>query len=165
MRYPLPGSRNSPAGSCTSQPIAQSSYLAVIGYRVLGTGSCYRLAHLDLSYKLIVMSTANLGTLELATLLAVARLRDRAYGLAVKRDLAARTGRDYSVGALYTTLQRLEDKGLLTSRHSEPLPVRGGRSRRHFTLTGAGARALRQAERHAASIWGGVGKTLRPKLA
>jgi PadR family transcriptional regulator, regulatory protein PadR len=118
-----------------------------------------------MSYKLIVMSPPTLGTLELATLLAVARLRDKAYGLAVKRDLAARTGRDYSVGALYTTLQRLEDKGLLTSRHSEPLPVRGGRSRRHFTLTGAGARAIRQAERHAASIWGGIGKTLRPKLA
>lgn len=111
------------------------------------------------------MSTATLGTLELATLLAVSRLRDKAYGLAVKRDLAARTGRDYSAGALYTTLQRLEDKGLLTSRNSEPLPVRGGRSRRHFTLTGAGAHALRDAERHTSSIWGGVGKTLRPKLA
>jgi PadR family transcriptional regulator, regulatory protein PadR len=111
------------------------------------------------------MVTGNLGTLELATLLAVARLKEKAYGLAVRRDLMARTGRDYSAGALYTTLQRLEEKGLLTSRTSEPLPVRGGRSRRHFTLTGAGARALRQAERHAASIWGGVGKTLRPKLA
>lgn len=120
---------------------------------------------LDLSYKLIVMSTATLGTLELAAILAVSRLRDKAYGLAVKRDLAARTGRDYSAGALYTTLQRLEDKGLLTSRTSEPLPVRGGRSRRHFTLTGAGARALRDAERHATSIWAGVGRTLRPKLA
>jgi PadR family transcriptional regulator, regulatory protein PadR len=118
-----------------------------------------------LSYKLIVMSTATLGTLELATLLAVSRLRDQAYGLAVKRDLAARTGRDYSAGALYTTLQRLEDKGLLTSRHSDPLPIRGGRSRRHFTLTGAGARALREAERHATSIWAGIGKQLRPRLA
>lgn len=120
---------------------------------------------LDLFYNLIVMSPASLGTLELATLLAVVRLRDKAYGLAIKRDLAARTGRDYSVGALYTTLQRLEDKGLLTSRHSDPLPVRGGRSRRHFTLTGAGARALRQAERHATSIWAGIGKQLRPRLA
>jgi PadR family transcriptional regulator, regulatory protein PadR len=119
----------------------------------------------DLFYNLIVMSPASLGTLELATLLGVVRLGDKAYGLAIKRDLAARTGRDYSVGALYTTLQRLEDKGLLTSRHSEPLPVRGGRSRRHFTLTGAGARALRQAERHATSIWAGIGKQLRPRLA
>jgi len=119
----------------------------------------------DLSYKLGVMPTATLGALELTTLLAVARLKDNAYGLAIRRDLAARTGRDYSVGALYTTLQRLEDKGLLTSRHSEPLPVRGGRSRRHFTLTGAGERALREAERHAASIWAGIGRPLRPRLA
>lgn len=118
-----------------------------------------------LSYKLGVMPTATLGALELTTLLAVARLKDEAYGLAIRRDLAARTGRDYSAGALYTTLQRLEDKGLLTSRHSEPMPVRGGRSRRHFTLTGAGARALREAERHAASIWAGIGKPLRPRLA
>jgi DNA-binding PadR family transcriptional regulator len=119
----------------------------------------------DLFYKFVVMPIATLGSLELTTLLAVARLKDEAYGLAIRRDLAARTGRDYSVGALYTTLQRLEDKGLLTSRHSEPLPVRGGRSRRHFALTGAGARALREAERHAASIWAGIGKPLRPRLA
>jgi DNA-binding PadR family transcriptional regulator len=119
----------------------------------------------DLFYKLVVMPIAILGALELTTLLAVARLKDEAYGLAIRRDLAARTGRDYSVGALYTTLQRLEDKGLLTSRHSEPLPVRGGRSRRHFALTGAGVRALREAERHAASIWAGIGKPLRPRLA
>ena len=102
-----------------------------------------------------------LGSLELAALLTVARLGDEAYGLAVRHDLAERTGRDYSVGAIYTTLQRLEDKGLLKSHASDPLPVRGGRSRRHFTLTGAGARAIRDAERQAASLWAGV----RPKLA
>ena len=118
-----------------------------------------------LSYNLIVMPTATLGAFELTTLLAVARLKDKAYGLAIKRDLAGRTGRDYSVGALYTTLQRLEDKGLLTSRHSEPLPVRGGRSRRHFTLTGAGGRALSEAERHSVSIWAGIGAPIRPRLA
>jgi DNA-binding PadR family transcriptional regulator len=108
------------------------------------------------------MAAPTLGTLELAVLLAVTRLGDEAYGLLVRRDLAARTGRDYSVGAVYTTLQRLEDKGLVTSHATAPLPVRGGRSRRHFTLTGAGARALRDAERHAASIWVGVGTTMRP---
>lgn len=118
-----------------------------------------------LFYNLGLMPSMTLGVLELTTLLAVARLRDDAYGLAIKRDLARRTGRDYSVGALYTTLQRLEDKGLLTSRLSEPLRVRGGRSRRHFALTGAGARALRDAERHAKSIWSGVGARIRPRLA
>lgn len=107
----------------------------------------------------------SVGSLELATLLTVARLGDEAYGLAVRHDLAERTGRDYSVGAVYTTLQRLEDKGLLSSHASDPLPVRGGRSRRHFTLTGAGARAIRDAERHAASLWAGVRSNVRPKPA
>src|SRR5215218_5654172 len=107
----------------------------------------------------------SLGSLELATLLTVARLGDEAYGLAVRHDLAERAGRDYSVGAVYTTLQRLEDKGLLASHASEPLPVRGGRSRRHFTLTGEGARAIRDAERHAASIWAGIGTAVRPRPA
>ncbi len=111
------------------------------------------------------MSISTLGPLELAALLAVTRLADDAYGLAVRRDLTERTGRDYSVGAVYTTLQRLEDKGFVTSRASDPLPVRGGRSRRHFTLTGAGARALREAERHTASLWAGIGTTIRPESA
>ena len=102
--------------------------------------------------------TTSLGTLELSALLAVSRLGDDAYGLAVRQDLSDRAGRDYSVGAIYTTLQRLEDKGLLTSRASEPLPVRGGRSRRHFRLTGAGARAIRDAERQTKAMWAGVGK-------
>jgi len=111
------------------------------------------------------MPASTLGMLELAVLLGVARLKENAYGLAIRTDLTERTGRDYSVGAVYTTLQRLQDKGLLTSRATAPLPVRGGRSRRHFSLTGAGARALREAERHATSIWAGVGKSLRPRLA
>lgn len=118
-----------------------------------------------LFYKIGLMTTSTLGTLELAALLAVVRLGEDAYGLAVRRDLVARTGREYSVGAVYTTLQRLEDKGLLTSRSSAPLPVRGGRSRRHFSLTGAGARALRHAERHVASIWAGVETAIRPEPA
>jgi Predicted transcriptional regulators len=122
------------------------------------------LRHAYLFYKLIHMPTS-LGTLELSALLAVARLGDDAYGLAVRNDLSERASREYSVGAIYTTLQRLEDKGLLTSRASAPLPVRGGRSRRHFRLTGAGARAIRDAERHAASMWAGVGSRLRPGSA
>ena len=110
------------------------------------------------------MASPTLGTLELAALLAVARLGDDAYGLAIRRDLAERTGREHSVGALYTTLQRLEDKGFVRSHASEPLPVRGGRSRRQFVLTGAGSRAIRDAERHATSIWAGVGR-IRPEPA
>jgi DNA-binding PadR family transcriptional regulator len=118
-----------------------------------------------LFYKLELMPASIPGRLELAALLTVARLGDNAYGLEVRRDLMTRTGRDYSVGAVYNTLQRLEDKGLLKSRASDPLPVRGGRSRRHFSLTGAGARALREAERNAAALWAGMGNVLRPEAS
>jgi DNA-binding PadR family transcriptional regulator len=111
------------------------------------------------------MPTPSIGSLELAALLAVVRLGNEAYGLAVREDLAERSGKEYSVGAIYTTLQRLEDKGLLASRASAPLPVRGGRSRRQFRITGAGSRAIREAERQSVSMWAGVGTLRRPEPA
>ena len=120
------------------------------------------LACFYLFYNLVLMPLPNVGSLELTALLGVARLADDAYGLAVRRELHERTGRDYSVGAVYTTLQRLEDKGLLTSSTSDPLPVRGGRSRRHFRLTAAGMRVLREAQRETAALWSGV-RILRPE--
>jgi len=123
------------------------------------------LRKLYLFYRMVLMAPiTRLGSFELAALLAVARLGRDAYGLAIRRDLSDRTGRTYSVGAVYTTLQRLEAKGLLRSHTTDPLPVRGGRSRRHFTITGAGARALKAAERDAAALWAGVG-TIRPEPA
>ena len=110
------------------------------------------------------MKPLKVGSLELATLLAVARLGDDAYGLAVRADLEDRTGRRHSVGAVYTTLRRLEEKGFLSSTASEPIPIRGGRSRRHFTITGAGATALRGAERSSIALWTGFGAQHRPRL-
>src|SRR5262245_14343836 len=105
----------------------------------------------------------SIGRLELAVLLSVARLGGGAYGLAVRIDVSKRMKRDYSVGAVYTTLQRLQDKGLIASQASDPLPVRGGRSRRQFTLTSAGRRAIRDAERVATSVWAGLGSLPRPE--
>ena len=99
------------------------------------------------------MTASTLGTLELTILLAVARLGPDAYGLAVRRDIAARTGRDYSVGAIYTTLERLEAKQLVASRTTDPTPTRGGRSRRQFKVTSAGHRAIRRAEHSARALW------------
>ena len=104
-----------------------------------------------------------IGALELTVLLSVARLGAEAYGLAVRHDVSTRTKRDYSVGAVYTTLQRLQDKGLVASQASEPLPIRGGRSRRQFTLTSAGRRAIRDAERVAVSVWAGLGSAPLPE--
>jgi len=98
----------------------------------------------------------SLGTLELSILLAVTRLGNDAYGLAVRRDVSDRTRHDYSVGAVYTTLERLEIKGFVSSRVAASLPRRGGRARRHFKVTAAGRRALSESQRHATSIWGGL---------
>ncbi len=123
----------------------------------------------DLFYIIGIMGRSRQSTLagglELAVLLAVARLGQGTYGLEVRRELAERSNRDYAIGAIYTTMQRLEDKGFLKSRLSDPQPVRGGRSRRLFTLTGAGQRALRDAERNAATMWSGVGDILRPRTS
>jgi PadR family transcriptional regulator, regulatory protein PadR len=79
---------------------------------------------------------------ELFVLLALARLRDNAYGVTVRREIEERGGRPVSIGAVYATLARLADKGLVESELSEPVAVRGGRSRRYYQLTIAGERAL-----------------------
>jgi PadR family transcriptional regulator len=102
------------------------------------------------------MKTGPLGALELTILLAVARLGDDSHGLAVRRDVSARTGHDYSVGAVYTTLDRLEAKGLVASRRTAPLAVRGGRSRRQFRVTAAGRGAMRNARQRTAALWAGI---------
>jgi len=103
------------------------------------------------------MENKPLGTLELIVVLAVIRLGEAAYGLAVRRDISERTGHDYSVGAVYTTLERLETKGLVASWEAAPTPVRGGRARRQFKVTAAGQLALSEAERRAHSVWAGIG--------
>jgi PadR family transcriptional regulator PadR len=83
-----------------------------------------------------------LSDLELYVMLALAHLGDGAYGVTVRREILERAGRDAAIGAVYATLARLEEKGLLASRLSEPVAMRGGRSRRHYALTAAGSRAL-----------------------
>ena len=84
-----------------------------------------------------------LGEFEIYVLLALTQLEDRAYGNAVRRAIEARTGREIAVGAVYATLGRLEDKGLVRFTLSNPDPVPGGRARKCFQLTPAGSRALR----------------------
>ncbi len=83
-----------------------------------------------------------IGEFELYVLLAIAHLGDEAYGLAIRRLIADRTGRDTAIGAVYATLGRLHDKGLVTPHVLPPQPVSGGRSRKCFTLTKHGVRAL-----------------------
>ena len=76
-------------------------------------------------------------------LLAVMRLGANAYGMTVRREIESATGRDISIGAVYTTLVRLESKGLIKSFTGEPTAERGGRAKRYFRMNAAGEGALR----------------------
>ena len=86
-----------------------------------------------------------LGPLEELVLLALVRLRENAYGVTIRREIVNRTGRDYSFGAIYTTLDRLEAKEYISSRVGDPTPERGGRAKRYFEIKAPGARALNEA--------------------
>lgn len=90
-----------------------------------------------------------LGDFEQLVLLGVARLelQESAYGAAIRQEIHARSGRDVSINAVYTTLERLETKGLLRSWVGDPTPQRGGRRRKFYALRPAGVAALRQAYR------------------
>lgn len=88
-----------------------------------------------------------LAEFELYIMLAVARLGDDAYGVTIRREIEARSGRSVSVGALYATLGRLGDKGLVEFSVSEPRPVPGGRSRKYVMLTETGKGAVSHSAR------------------
>lgn len=83
-----------------------------------------------------------LGEFEIYVMLAVSGLGSEAYGIGIRRAIEERTHRDVAIGAVYATLGRLEDKGLVTHSVSAPQPVPGGRSRKYFRLTPAGERGL-----------------------
>jgi DNA-binding PadR family transcriptional regulator len=85
-----------------------------------------------------------LGEFEYVVMLSLVRLRDDAYGMTIRQDIENRTERPVSVGAVYAALERLEEKGWLTSREGETTRGRGGRSKTYFQVTAAGRRAVQQ---------------------
>jgi len=102
------------------------------------------------------MSQDYLGEFEQMVLLSVMRLGDQAYGLAVKDELESVAGRSPSSGALYTTLDRMEKKGLLESYAGESSSERGGRPRRYLHLTPAGRAMLAQSRSTLLALWKGL---------
>ena len=92
-------------------------------------------------------SVPTLGQFEQIVLLAILRLKDDAYGVSIRAEIAKRTGREPASGALYTTLERLQRKGLLKSRVGEPTRQRGGRAKRYYVVTAPGAAAVTRAQR------------------
>jgi PadR family transcriptional regulator PadR len=83
-----------------------------------------------------------LGEFEQMVLLAIVRLDDNAYGVTIRQLIEERTDRAVTIGAVYATLERLEAKRYLKRTVAGPEPIRGGRSKRLYHVTRAGARAL-----------------------
>ena len=102
------------------------------------------------------MTEIYLGELEQIVLLAVLRLGDDAYAVPILEQIEQQTGRKVARGALYTALERLEAKGCLRSRVGDPLPERGGRARRYFTVTPAAVRALKASRLALMRLWHGL---------
>lgn len=89
----------------------------------------------------------HLGEFEQLVLLALLHLGEDAYGITVRDEIHRRTRRDPAFATVYTTLTRLEAKGLVTSRLGEPTPERGGRRKKHFAILPAGRRAIQASVR------------------
>lgn len=106
------------------------------------------------------MTSAYLGEFEQMVLLSILRLEQSAYGLAVRDEMEAVTGRSPSSGSLYTTLERLERKGLVESREGESASDRGGRPRRYVAVTAEGRRALSQSRGALLALWDGLEASL-----
>lgn len=108
-------------------------------------------------------ATPVLRELELLVVLAVLQAGDDAYPLAVARAIEARTGRKASRPAVLITLERLEDKGLLTSSYADPTPVRGGRSKRVFRPKPLALAAIRDALGRIDAMTDGLEAVLKPR--
>ena len=92
------------------------------------------------------MRPVSLGEFELLVMLAALRLGpEEAYTVSIADDIQRKTGRSVRRANVYTTLQRLEARGFVTTRLGEPRPERGGKPRRHVELESAGMAAVKSA--------------------
>jgi len=97
-----------------------------------------------------------LGEFEQLVLLAILHLRGNAYGLRIRMEIKDRTNRTASLGAIYTTLERLEAKGFVSSWTGDPTPERGGRAKKFFKLEASGRLALQESQAVSAGMTAGL---------
>jgi PadR family transcriptional regulator PadR len=97
-----------------------------------------------------------LGAFEQAVLLGLVRLGPRAYGRAILKEVQTRLAREVAAGAVYATLDRLEEKALISSRLGPGTAVRAGRPRRYYAIEDAGVRALNDSKAAVEHLWRGV---------
>ena len=102
-----------------------------------------------------------LGVFEQAVLVSVVHLDGDGYGRTILKEVQARLNREVTASAVYATLDRLEEKGLVTSWAGEATAVRGGRPKRHFSITPSGRRALNASRVVTENIWRGFAWPLK----
>ncbi|GAB3557533.1 PadR family transcriptional regulator [Spirosoma fluminis] len=99
------------------------------------------------------MKRVFLGEFEEVVMLTVAILDEEAYGVTVTQEIEQKTGRSVGFSTVHTTLQRLEEKGFLSSRMGGATAERGGRRKRFFTVTAAGRKALQEVKQVREELW------------
>ena len=97
-----------------------------------------------------------LGEFELMLLLAVMRLGERAYGVPISAEIERHAGRDVALSSVYAALERLSEKGFVSSYQGEPTQERGGRAKRYFEMTPQGIRALKASRAALTKLWSGI---------
>ena len=98
-------------------------------------------------------TAASLGDLEFMLLLVILNLGDEAYGVSVSRELTLLRSRAMSLASVYVALEKLELKGLVTSRLGEASPERGGRAKRYFRVTAEGLRSANETRNTLTRLW------------
>lgn len=94
-----------------------------------------------------------LGEFEMVVMLTLVHLKDAAYGMNIRMEIEERTGRSVSIGAVYTTLRRLQRKGFVAAELGDPSPSRGGRAKKYFSLQPEGIEALQRSREMFAQLW------------
>jgi PadR family transcriptional regulator PadR len=106
------------------------------------------------------MKRTSLGEFEEIVLLITASLQEDAYGVTITQEIEKQTGRKVGFNTVHTTLQRLEEKGFISSKMGGATSERGGRRKRYFSITALGSRAIREVKELREKLW----KVLPPKV-
>jgi PadR family transcriptional regulator, regulatory protein PadR len=110
------------------------------------------------------MRRSDLGEFEEVVLLAVAVLAPEAYSVVIAEELEQQTGKTVTTGAVHAALQRLENKGMVSSQMGEATSERGGRRKRIFKVTVAGSRLLHEVRDVRNNLWSRIAPRTLPKI-
>ena len=101
-------------------------------------------------------TTPALSNFELMVMLAIIRVGDDAYGVSISNEIQRTTGTEVLLGSVYDALNRLQEKGLITSARGEATPERGGRAKRQFRATSRGLKVVRDTQQSLVKLWKGL---------